>query len=409
MHIAGKTDMGVRISVCEDTQTCDLMLTCILSQYKKFEIFELYFYTPFPVLCAIGDDSLQLDDPTGSFRPTFLNIASIVGSTLQPSDEGSSVLQVRHIAIHICGVANHRWIGYAFVDGDEGMDEEEGDYTAMIQDQFAANGDVDANRPIWDPREYFLLIILIRVDQIIRAWTWLIQRIETSHQKDILGLGSDDTESEDAATIFRRTQGAVKTIGFLHDILSETNDCWADFSARDGHIAYFEHTDGLSAASRTQVKRCLLDFKNKTRRLRITQRRLEAIERRCQRAVDSLERRLAVESNTAAKASGAHANLMVAWISPVAVVSAFFSIPAPFGNFPRTGTSFTIAMLIVTVALQLLIYVQHKPWRMQKVWFRGSYRKGTPQAIVSNDRHNEGQQRQTQRVDTAQTLVDSPV
>jgi hypothetical protein len=316
---------------------------------------------------------------------------------------------MRHIAINICGVANCRWTGYAFVDGDAEMDNEDFDYTTVVQDQFSATGDVDANLPIWDPREYFLLTILIRVEKVIRTWSWLIQKIETGQQEEIFGSDIGDVENEDTTMAFRRTQKAVKILGILHDVLVETNGCWNDFSVPDGDIVYFEQADGLSIKSQTQMNRCLSDLKSKFRKMSALQRRLETVERRYQRAVDSLERRLAVESNSAAKFSGAHAKLMIAWISPAAIVSAFFSIPAPFGTFPRTEASFAIAMFMVAVFLQLLIFIQHKQWRLQNIWLRMSQRKGPSQPTVETNKPNENQRQPPSRFDTAETLVDSAV
>ncbi|KAF2441217.1 hypothetical protein P171DRAFT_524171 [Karstenula rhodostoma CBS 690.94] len=391
MHIARKIDLGVKIS------------------YKKYDAFELYLYIPFPTLNMPESNPNPLGEQSGSFRPELWDISSITSSGPQSSGETSHILQMGHIAINICGIANCRWAGYAFVDGDEEMDEEDFDYTGMVQDQFAANGDVNANDVIWDPREYFLLIVLIRVEKVIRAWSWLIQKIETSHQEDMLSSGIDDADNEDTAMTFRRTQKAVKTLGMLHDVLSETNGCWNDFLAPDGDIIYFEKTEGLSITSRTQMSRCLSDLRSKFRKMRALQRRLETIERRYQRAVDSLERRLSIDSNRAAKSSGAHAQLMVAWISPVAIASAVFSIPAPFGSFPRTGASFTIAMLIVAVILRLLIFVQYKQWWLQKTWLRRSYREGTSQPTFVCNQHNEERRIPQSRANTAETLVGSEV
>ncbi|KAL1595810.1 hypothetical protein SLS60_009500 [Paraconiothyrium brasiliense] len=314
-------------------------------KYTTYDIFELYFYVPLLTLSTSDNESKPLEDQAGAFQSQSIDISSVINGHSQPSRGTSQVLHVGHVAINICGVANRRWTGYAFVDGDEEMNEDDFfDYNTMVQDQFAANGDVDANHPTWDPREYFLLITSIRVEQVIRTWSLIIQKLETSHQEDTFGYSLDDAGDEDTTMNFRRTQKSVKVLGVLHDILSETNRCWADFSAPDGDISYFEHTDGLSITSRTQRKRCLMDLKSKFRKMRALQRRLETLELRCQRAVDSLERRLAVESNRANKSSGAHAKLMVAWISPVAILVSIQS------KRPFMMTTFGIAELESSLA-----------------------------------------------------------
>ncbi|KAK7181383.1 hypothetical protein DPSP01_008735 [Paraphaeosphaeria sporulosa] len=384
MHIARKTDMGVNIS------------------YNSIDTFELYFYMPFYTLKVPDDPDILHDGLNGSSHPACLDIFSITGKS-------SQVLEMAHIAINICGVADRRWTGYAFVDDDECMSEEDFDYTTIVPDQFALNGEVDANRPIWSPREYFMRILPSRVEQIVRRWSWIIQNIESGAQEDILSPTAGYGENEEIASTFKRTQKAAKTLGILHDVLSESNDAWAEFSAPGGDIIYFEHTTGLSATSQKQIKRCLQDLKGKFRRMRALQRRLETLERRYQRAVDSLERLLVVESNKAAKSSGAHAELMVAWISPVAIVSAFFSIPAPF--VPRTLIAFTVAMLVVAGFLQLVIRLQRKGWRWQIQRFCSHvlHQRESRPVVSGTTEQIHDQQTSPFRVDTGQTLVDSGV
>lgn len=136
--------------------------------------FELYFYMPFFTPRNHKDEHNRHDGYNGSSHPASLNISSLISDHKQRHQSSCQVLELSHIAISICGVSNHQWTGYAFVDDDESMSEEDFDYTTILPDQFALNGEVDANRPIWDPREYFMRIIPTRLDQIVRRWSWIV-------------------------------------------------------------------------------------------------------------------------------------------------------------------------------------------------------------------------------------------
>ena len=105
-----------------------------------------------------------------------------------------------HISIVICGWNHTNWTGWAFAKTDfavEEREEEEDDETwfnfeeceekededTMAEDYFASDGvgeTLDANVPIWDPRYYFLRILAIRLDIVLREWRYLVQTIEYS-------------------------------------------------------------------------------------------------------------------------------------------------------------------------------------------------------------------------------------
>jgi len=83
----------------------------------------------------------------------------------------------------ICGVHEGRWAGYAF--DDTKSDEED------LEDKIYGGGlhvdpiascrvddVVDAECPIWDPREYFLNVVTRRVLSAVDSWEALLRAME---------------------------------------------------------------------------------------------------------------------------------------------------------------------------------------------------------------------------------------
>jgi hypothetical protein len=110
-------------------------------------------------------------------------------------------IQEAQFSLVVAGSDNSRWVGYAFVDAEidgilaESFDED------MDHDQIAA-GELQANKPIWMPRDYFLRVFQIRVEYVRKQWEYLIYKMERSVNQYVRGPTSntpdstcDDTES----------------------------------------------------------------------------------------------------------------------------------------------------------------------------------------------------------------------
>lgn len=61
--------------------------------------------------------------------------------------------------------------------GYESWDFEEDADGGFIPDQICS-GYHDANLPIWDPRDYFLMVIKVRATEIMNEWRHLIRAVE---------------------------------------------------------------------------------------------------------------------------------------------------------------------------------------------------------------------------------------
>jgi hypothetical protein len=107
-------------------------------------------------------------------------------------------LQEAHVSLSIIGVDRDRWTCYCFVDTDIGSacpddqsydDAEEkatdaGDTEEdeMKEDPIFSDGQGDevpeADRPVWDPRDYFLRVVDVRMKQILREWENVVHVVD---------------------------------------------------------------------------------------------------------------------------------------------------------------------------------------------------------------------------------------
>ena len=104
--------------------------------------------------------------------------------------ESSGFLYEAQISCVVAGSDEWRWVGYCFVDtyfdavgegketvpsyhkdslGDEGMRADPFTY-----------GIADADKPIRNPREYFLMVFRIRINQVKREWQQVVEKVSQS-------------------------------------------------------------------------------------------------------------------------------------------------------------------------------------------------------------------------------------
>lgn len=92
----------------------------------------------------------------------------------------------------VCGSDNLRWVAYAFVDAvpgdDEVLEEMSCSYEGVQDDPIASDYELDANSPIWDPREYFLMIVAARMIRVLGEWEDLVRTVERSIKEYVYEL-----------------------------------------------------------------------------------------------------------------------------------------------------------------------------------------------------------------------------
>jgi hypothetical protein len=103
-------------------------------------------------------------------------------SFLEIPDQKKFIMHEAQITFLICGSDDQRWAAYAFDDtrfDEEDFGDEIFSYEG-VQDDPIARGKIDANLPIGDPREYFLMIFDIRLAQVREEWKYLVRMVDRS-------------------------------------------------------------------------------------------------------------------------------------------------------------------------------------------------------------------------------------
>ena len=116
-----------------------------------------------------------------------MNLAFL--QTKTPTSQDNKVYNIHraHTSLVISGYNDRRWIAYSFQnhtfdDGDDFDDEMDCNYDGFQEDPIASGGLVDANNPIWSPREYFALIFEYQLTGVLTQWENLVRWIERSIQ-----------------------------------------------------------------------------------------------------------------------------------------------------------------------------------------------------------------------------------
>lgn len=292
-------------------------------------------------------------------------------ATGKPSGSGEGALGIyeAQLSISVCGLSEQGYVVYAFVDkyfqdGDEDS-EQEVDDSVFMEDQIVADG-VDANKPVWEPREYFVLAVLPRQKQVVEEWANLLDRLEEyigEYNKNNPAQNRPsrpDSEANDPMTIY---EWIYSTLSILRDIrqpLKQTIKAGTRFFADGGDIDFFSDLKRLSDQARERMSLSLREMKANFETLADIEGRLAHLIDQLEASSEFLQLRITLESNEAARMNSFAQWLMISLVSPAAVVSTFFSIPAPFGTFPRNGRTFALAIAIVTGVLQVLIILNDR-------------------------------------------------
>jgi hypothetical protein len=106
---------------------------------------------------------------------SFLKLDKFDTQSQEPLEVWS--IQEAQISCVVAGSDHWRWVGYGFVDAEiDGILAESSDED-LLQDQIA-NGELEANFPIWRPRDYWIRVFEIRIGCVKNHWDYLIHKVE---------------------------------------------------------------------------------------------------------------------------------------------------------------------------------------------------------------------------------------
>jgi hypothetical protein len=253
----------------------------------------------------------------------------------------------------------------------------------MHVDQISTSqGDVNANLPIWNPREYFLSTLVHRVQQVHKEWDQLVRTLETASGRCPSGALS---WNESMLRLLRRLLRA----------LEDTVGVWDNFIAHDGDINYFNDLRLTSCGPKVQGM--LHDLHQHFKELDRLSRILVRIQTQCEKEQSSAETRLMLQNNR-------NADLMILCICPISVVSSFFAIEAPIIAFKRNALSFfglTVLLMAVILLLRLTMTRIHRPQLYDDVatWVKRRLRDARANTTMTAAGHRVIKRRQTESWD----------
>lgn len=151
-------------------------------QMSGFITFRLEFHLAYLIL---REDGCKPNAATSRHTSNDLSFLDPVN----PSGNSSTYkIRQAHISVVLCGWSNTQWTGYAFAN--TGLDAQPAlghDEDEPNMDYFAADRDddhiKDADMPTWDARRYWLQIVAVRCQLILKEWLYLVRTIQERTQQ----------------------------------------------------------------------------------------------------------------------------------------------------------------------------------------------------------------------------------
>ncbi|KAH6974985.1 hypothetical protein BKA56DRAFT_675052 [Ilyonectria sp. MPI-CAGE-AT-0026] len=187
---------------------------------------------------------------------------SIDLSFLTHGDQTNLTLFRAQISFLLLGYADANWIVYAFLDPrlDEELDHEsefciELDGGSQFHPDPIAGWKFDADSPDWNPRQYFLRILSLRIAQIQLEWASVERELERRHDHPL------SLSTHPASTMVKQYYDWAFFVATLLDELltvpAKTNKSWEEFQSREEEHTYFSGMRyGTSLESFQSIKKC---------------------------------------------------------------------------------------------------------------------------------------------------------
>lgn len=292
------------------------------------------------------------------------------------------VIEQAQISVVLCGTTERRYTVYSFEDNDVDEDREMGDdefsEDGVQVDQVVKGDIVDANLPLWNPREYFMVVLFERVKQVNLEWANVVQIIESAFNNFCANRGSHPFAGG-ASIASYWTSEMLRVIGRLLRTIRDTIKLWQTFVSTNGDIAYYSDLVAATDASKTRIERTLHGIHGSFEEMGQFQEKLNDIQAECEKLQHSFEGRLMLEAYK-------NTELTILYICPITVVSTFFAIPTNIFTFERNVWSFIGGIFLIMAAVFFLQIVvggrlhQQLWWRrltrhVRALWQR--YRMGT--------------------------------
>jgi hypothetical protein len=108
------------------------------------------------------------------------DLSFLKGRNTGPEEQENYCIYQAQISCVVCGLDDWQWVAYAFVDTEHDNDGDDladkaTSFEGLNEDPIACG--LDANLPIWKPRQYFLKVFEIRAKQTRQEWDQLVRKL----------------------------------------------------------------------------------------------------------------------------------------------------------------------------------------------------------------------------------------
>ncbi|TVY59342.1 hypothetical protein LCER1_G000736 [Lachnellula cervina] len=269
-----------------------------------------------------------------------------------------------HFSCVITGSDEWRWVGYSFVDAEiDGFLHESSEEDLSFDP--IASGRLEANLPIWRPREYWLRVFEIRIEQVRIELEYLIYKVDAGFYRCVkdnedafMLSGRSMIAQEDDAKIkaaFDWTVQAADILYRLEAALSSMVDAWKAFSNSDGDINYFRDTE-VSKIS-PNARRSLHNINTTFQKFEEFRKKLHLLSRQCSQTRKNLELMMVITGKETADGSEVTSEFTVSVLYPVALTTAIFGMQQraiPFDLNPITFMLTSLCLICIVYATRLI-------------------------------------------------------
>ncbi|EOA80921.1 hypothetical protein ACJQWK_09732 [Exserohilum turcicum] len=144
-----------------------------------YQVFQLDLHLPYYALRTTPPEKFQRHEKHRT-QSDWMDLSPLNDGVA----DGVKVIHQAQFSLVICGTDNSRWVAYAFEAIS--FDPDRGDDTVLPEwrsDEISM-GELDANNPLHDVREYFLNIFLIRAKHVYEETRELVRFIAASYKRN---------------------------------------------------------------------------------------------------------------------------------------------------------------------------------------------------------------------------------
>jgi hypothetical protein len=320
---------------------------------KGWRVFQLELHLPYLALRRIKPGDTLRRGRTGYVDLPFLSTGS-----------GRDIWRVfeAQFSFTICGSDNNRWVAYGLedtsFDPDRDIGEDERDPWRR-SDQISM-GNLDANVPFRDAREYFIAVCLIRITHVRQETQMIVRRLGKSFRDRMTSRTLSAASRTDQSTLEWLTS-MLSLLSNLIQRITENTDCWARFKEKD--LEYFSDPHlTLSPETNNHIQLTLRKLDDEVDKLIALEKKLQGIQKCCTELADCLIMQLSWHG-------GKNGEFTILIISPVVIVASIFAIPDQVLPYEQNTVSFAVSIATVMWFIWLLLLLRGG-WLAQRRWWK---------------------------------------